>query len=197
MIDLPPVPMWAVILVVALLVFSGMGIGLFAFTVVLAHFDSRRTDPPEPISVAVVPEPEPASMLAIEAAPVVAEEVPAPVVIEVLERAVPDLLPPPPPRRDEVPVFAQVPVRLPQYDSIDWKFFWNKPTDPNGTGTYPLVLRDDVDDLYEVSEVPAKSLPGFEVDPSARSRFKRSDKELRAQADALGFPTAEPVEVSA
>jgi hypothetical protein len=51
------------------------------------------------------------------------------------------------------------------------------------TGAFPAIG----DELDVDSEVPPRQLPGFEVDESARARFRRSTAEMAALAAAQGF----------
>lgn len=145
----------------------------------------RREDlEPEPVSAEPVAVPEP------EVVEATADPGPAaaPVEVVVIERPMPDLLPPAPPRRDEVPIFAQVPLRLPQYDSMDWRFGWNRPAVAFPTGSFPVVVLSDDIEGYQVSAVPDRQLEGFEVKDDKRKRFTRSDAEMSALAAAQGFP---------
>lgn len=106
---------------------------------------------------------------------------PAAVEVVVMHRE-PDLLPAAPPRLEEVPFFYQTPVRLPAANSIDWKFAWEKVTDPHMTGSFPEIQLEMEDD----SVVPPKQLPGFEVDgPRGRFNGTHTGAALDEAADLL------------
>lgn len=161
-IDLTAVPILAVAALVAIQLFAAVGvvyIGERIFMGYRGEMRHRRVEEPEPATPAEpVAEPEP--------------------VVEVTVMRTADLLPPPPPLPEDVPLFRSTPVPLPAYQS--YGFRWTLPADPFPTGALPVVeLRDDVD-MYQVSEVPPAQLPGFEVEPSARRRFSRAKVDLDA-----------------
>lgn len=172
-IDLTAIPALAAAAIVAILFFAAVGVVCIGEYIRMGYrgdMRHRRDEKQEPAS-------EPAE-------PVSAPE-PA-VEVQVYERPAPDLLPPAPPHVSEVPIYGRMPVGLPQCDSIDWRFEWERPAVPFPTGSFPVVVLNDDIEGYQVSAVPARQLPGFEVDEAARKHFRpTTDAALREAAELL------------
>lgn len=146
-----------------------------------------RQMPAEPVAPTErAPAPEPVAAWA-------AVPQPAAEVVFIERRPQPDLLPLPEPRPEEVPIFRQTPVPLPDYDSYSFK--WRLPKEPFPTGSFPVVVLSDDIEGYQVSEVPPQQREGFEVNPQERRRLSLPGDLVEAVTASL--PSRKKAEVTA